>query len=1171
MDQFIRVVCLYPEGCFAGARHSKGEAVDGMSSFNALFEGIRERSHGPFSGLHGALAGLVLAGLSDLPQVTLVIVPGLERARQLVEETDTWLGGNSPLVALFPPDRDSIYNQTAVDAEIQLARLKAMGMGSRGRGVVIVPVDSLCERFFSPRAWAASALTITRGTPIAREGLTRNLAALGYRREHLVEQPGTFAVRGSLVDVYPIDAPLPLRLDFFGDELETLKTFSPQTQRTLEKLTEYRILPALEVLLTSDQTEAVADRLEQAADTAGGTRAELLQRRKERLLGAPDSRDYRELLPFWELADGFLWEFFSSPVVLVEAADQCVEAIQQNHRQQVTLFSRLGELTPLLEPEKYYHPPEVLAAGLGSLQPRAFSRFRDPSPDPAGTVFQVDPVPPPTDPTRETLLTDLKRWLADAWSVVLVVGDQQRFHALKSLLGERRFPLRSSPDPRRFHSGGILMVNGTINQGFLSSFHRLVILGEQDLFPRSRPEPKTRRTAAAADWTISQLVPGDLVVHVDHGVAEYRGIQTMTAGAIEKEFLLLQYAGADRLYVPTDQVHKVQKYIGMEGVRPTIHSLNSKVWETQKRRTRKNVEDIARELLELYAKRQAGGGFAFQADCDLQRDMESRFPYVETPDQMTAIEAVKEDMETGLPMDRLVCGDVGYGKTEVAIRSAFKAVCSGKQVGVLAPTTLLAFQHQQTFSQRLAAFPVRVAMVSRLVPLKEQKAILQKVKDGVIDVLIGTHRLLSNEIAFKDLGLLVVDEEHRFGVKHKERLKAMRSNIDVLTLTATPIPRTLHMALSGIRQISIIDTPPPDRRPIQTFVAPFDASWVKRAILEELKRGGQIFYVYNRVEFIEKKAAFLRELVPEARVVTAHGQMEERQVEKTMLAFIRREFDILLATTIIESGLDIPNANTLIVDEAERLGLAQMYQLRGRVGRSNRQAVSYFFYSKGKRLTQEAYERLATIEEHTALGSGFKVAMRDLQIRGAGNILGSEQSGHIAAVGLALYIQLLEEAVSAMKGETVRKIRESTIEIPITALFPKSYIHEEETRIELYARLARCNDAKVLELLRLECEDRFGRLPKEAEKLFQVAGLRVAAARAGVVKITHQQFRLRFEFDESCVPELPALIDARMGFFRRLSFLPDDPLAVFLSLEQVDRNEVIGFAEKFLQTLGEVH
>ncbi|HEY9070873.1 MAG TPA: transcription-repair coupling factor, partial [Candidatus Ozemobacteraceae bacterium] len=895
--------------------------------------------------------------------------------------------------------------------------------------------------------------------------------------------------------------------------------------------------------------------------------AELLQRRLERFNGRPDSRDIRELMPFFAPGRAYLWDAWPTARILLEDPDQIRDELETFLSDQHLRFAATRELTPLLPPDAYYHPADTTLAALGGRNAAAFSRFRHPGS--AGLAFDVEVLPPAADPTRESLLKEVQRLVRENWAVAIVIADSERYHNLRGLLGERGVPLINPRFPWQLAWGKVVLLEGAGRRGFLARSSRVVVMGEDDIYPtHAKPSVRRHATADKAQAFISQLVPGDLVVHAEHGIAEYRGTQTMTAAGTTREYLLLQYAGSDRLYVPTDQVHKVQKYIGMEGMRPAVHSLNSKVWEGQKRRVQKNVELIAKELLELYAKRHSGPGFAFPPDGDLQQQMEERFPHTETPDQAKAIVAVKADMETDTPMDRLICGDVGYGKTEVAMRAAFKAVCAGKQVAVLAPTTLLAFQHHQTFMNRFEGFPVSVDLVCRLRKPAEQKETLKKATAGRLDVLIGTHRILSSDVRFKDLGLLIVDEEQRFGVKHKEKLKQYKSNIDVLTLAATPIPRTLQMALSGIRQISVIDTPPEQRRPVQTYVAPFDPGWAKRAIIEELKRGGQVFYVYNRVETIDRKAAFLRDLVPEARVAVAHGQMAEDEVERTMLAFIRGEFDVLLASTIVESGLDIPNANTLIVDEAERLGLSQMYQLRGRVGRSSRQAFAFFFYSKGKRLTQEASERLATIEEHTALGSGFRIAMRDLQIRGAGNVLGEEQSGHIAAVGFALYIELLEEAVQRLRGGTTVRPPEVSIEIPVSALFPSIYMPDEETRIEMYARLARCVDLSVLDLLREEVTDRFGALPVEGERLFAVTRLRLLAGIAGVRKVSRVLNRLRFEFDAGKRPDMQVLLNARGAFFRRLALNPADPQAVLLQLTGEESEEQMELAEEFLRALG---
>ncbi len=1120
-------------------------------------------------GCGGALGAVCLAAIARQPGVSLLLTSSVERARDLARQVSTWLGPAGHRLVCMLPERDSIYDQTAADPEIMVARLAAMGLEARGGGLVIAPVSVALERFFRPDHWLGACFEVHIGMDVRRDDLIGKLVRAGYRRTSVVEERATFAVRGSLLDIFPPDSEFPGRLDFFGDDLDSIKVFSPVNQRSFDKRDRLRIIPVNEYLADEEELAKVAGRVEEEMAVLDERRSSLLARRLEHLLLNPDSRDYKELKPFVEKGHGFIWDYWQDCRILVEESDQVITAAEEFFAGCESQFRQLADMTPLQPPQSYYHPPLTVSDILSERGFVRFSRFGTPDSD---TFDGIEIQPPPTDPSRETLLKELRQLSDAGWAIAIVINDENRLNNLRGLLGERNVRIHSSVLPFGIKAGSVLFLKGHARRGFKDFRRRIAVFAEEDIYLGPAREAPARKYATKQNvFNLQQMVPGDIVVHADHGVAEFRGIQTMTAGGNTREYILLQYAGTDRLYVPTDQVHKVSRYLGMEGYVPKIHSLNSKSWVTQKSRVSKNVELIARELLELYAKRHASQGYAFSSDCDMQRQMEERFPFTETPDQMKAIVETKNDMHSAVPMDRLICGDVGYGKTEVAMRAAFKAVCSGKQVAVLSPTTLLAFQHYQTFQKRFEGFPVSVDMVSRLRKPAEQKATLKKAAAGTLDILVGTHRLLSGDIAFRDLGLLIIDEEQRFGVKHKEKLKQLKTHIDVLTLTATPIPRTMQMAMSGIRQISIIDTPPQDRRPVQTYVAPFDPAWVKRAIIEELKRGGQIYYVYNRVETIDKKLAFLRELVPEARIAVAHGQMNEDQVEKTMLAFVQREYDLLIATTIIESGLDIPNVNTLIVDEAERLGLSQMYQLRGRVGRSARQAWAYFFYTRNRRLTKEASERLETIEEHTSLGSGFKIALRDLQIRGAGNILGESQSGHIASIGFTLYMELLEEAVTRVRSGKLQPEKvDAAIEIPITAYFPTTYISDEETRVELYSRLARCADTVVLHEIRAECEDRFGPLPQDSEGLFTISNLRILAAQNGIRKVSRVINHLRFEFADNRLPDIGRLFKSGAPVLRQIYFEPKDRNSVNLNILQDTSDAVFADAGDFLQLLDQL-
>jgi len=1142
---------------------TKGEPFERFFSELAL----PERSS--LEGCTGALAAICLAGLAQQPGVTLFVCADAERAKNLEKQVSTWLGSRSGRVICMLPERASIYDQTAADPDVMCRRLAAMAAEMNSGALVIAPLSVVLERFFSPERWLSACFEIRSDVDVSRDELINRLIQAGYTRTSVVEERGTFAVRGSLLDLFPPDAEFPARLDFFGDGLESIKLFVPTTQRSFDKRDRLTVIPVNEFVADDSDMQKLSARVAEEFAGLDERRASLLQRRHEHLLAHPDSRDYKELKPFVEKGSGYLWDFWKNCRIVVEEPDQMAALSDEVYGGFEAQFEQLNDLTPLRPPQYYYHRPQAIVEGLTE---RGFSRFSRFGERAGGVFADIEQHPPPSDSSRETLLKELRQLLEAGWAVAIVIEDEQRLHNLRGLLGERNIRIHSSGRPFGVKIASVLFVNGACSRGFKDYRRRIAVFAEEDIYLGPARETKPRRTTSQQNLlSLQQMVPGDIVVHADHGVAEFRGIQTMTAAGRTREYILLQYAGTDKLYVPTDQVHKVTRYLGVEGFVPKIHSLNSKAWAGQKSRVSKNVEMIARELLELYATRLASNGFAFSPDCDLQRQMEERFPFTETPDQYKAIVATKEDMENAVPMDRLICGDVGYGKTEVAMRAAFKAVCSGKQVAILAPTTLLAFQHYQTLQKRFDGFPVSVDMVSRLRKPAEQKETLKRSANGTLDVLVGTHRILSSDISFRDLGLLIIDEEQRFGVKHKEKLKQLKSQVDVLTLTATPIPRTMQMAMSGIRQISVIDTPPVDRRPVQTYVAPFDAAWVKRAIIEELKRGGQIYYVFNRVEFIEQKVQFLRELVPEARIAVAHGQMPEERVEKTMLEFIQRKHDLLLATTIIESGLDIPNVNTLIVDEAERLGLSQMYQLRGRVGRSARQAWAYFFYSKGRKLTKEATERLETIEEHTALGSGFKIALRDLQIRGAGNILGESQSGHISSIGFSLYMELLEEAVTRLKSgkKEIAKV-DSAIEIPVTAYFPTFYIADEETRVELYSRLARCNDAALLDEIRDECEDRFGRLPEEAKGLFAISLLRILAAFAGVKKITRVINHLRFEFAAARLPDIGRLFKHGGSVLNQIYFEPKDKNTINLSILRDTDEDVFGDAAALLQLLCEI-
>ncbi|HEY2428085.1 MAG TPA: transcription-repair coupling factor, partial [Acidimicrobiales bacterium] len=968
----------------------------------------------------GPARPFVVAGLVRLSQRRpfVVAVPTTPDAERMAADLTTFLGEES--VELFPAWETLPFERVSPNVETMGRRLRVLWRLSnpdlhpeRLPEVVVAPVRALIQRLAPPAAATVEPVAVRPGDELDPSELVARLVAAGYRREYQVEHRGEIAVRGSIVDVFPSTADVPVRIDLWGDEVDRLTTFAVADQRSVDDLEEVLIFGCREVL----PSEAVRER------AAGLIAAE------------PWGRDQ------WErLAEGQVFEGMESWLPWV-AGDEEVLPDRLGPGAQILLTEprrmrdRAGEL---LDEEASL--AETLAqtwnavGHAGSPFPPLhvpFDRLLAATTAPAWHVTAVPEGP-------ETTIVSAQAWdpvVGDAEHLVKQVGDLVREgyrvvvcadgrgtadRMLRSFL-EGGLPVSDATDADRegeLARPGLRMTIAPLARGFILPAVKLAVLAEADVTGRRRAHRRARPRARSTEGFFDDLKPGDFVVHHQHGVARYGGMVTRAIGGAERDYLLLEYRGGDKLYVPSDQVDAVRHYTGGES--PSLHRLGGGDWEKTKARVRKVVREIAQELVLLYRRRVTTPGHAFAPDTPWQREMEDGFPYAETPDQAKAIVEVKEDMESEHPMDRLVCGDVGFGKTEVAIRAAFKSIQDGKQAAILVPTTLLAQQHYQTFTDRYAGYPVRVEVLSRFLTPAQARRVTDGLADGTVDLVIGTHKLLGGEVRFKDLGLLVVDEEQRFGVTHKEAIKQLRANVDVLTLTATPIPRTLEMSLTGIRDLTLLNTPPADRQPILTYVGEYDERAVAEAIRRELLREGQVFFVHNRVQDIDDVGRRLRELVPEARVAIAHGQMDEGSLERVVLDFWQGDYDVLVCTTIIESGIDMPTVNTLVVDRADRLGLGQLHQLRGRVGRAGQRAYAYLFFPPDRELTEEAYERLKTIGEHTELGSGFKIAMRDLEIRGAGNLLGADQSGHIAAVGYDLYVQMVTEAVSELKGEEVR-------------------------------------------------------------------------------------------------------------------------------------------------------
>ncbi len=1086
---------------------------------------------------HGAKTYLAatLAGAAAGERLTW-IARDAEIGDRVAEELGAWLGDPNAVVILEP--RTSLaYERSELVADETAARVAALSAWRSGTArILVASVQALLQHTIAPEDLPAEPRVLRIGGRFRPEALLRELLALGYTPAPEVAGRGEFARRGGIVDVFPPSASLPVRIEFFGDEVDSLRAFDPTDQRTVGPLDETILLPASEFLAPHGGAAALRDRLGRAAAKLPERLAADLARFEAGSTADPaagaDGATIRALTvgdaaEIWaaQLAPATGFDHLDPSTLLVldepgEIAEAADFLWHQADERRAELIES-GELTKDW-PSTYLGPREwkIRLVASRTLELTWESEIAEGAALAARGLSSGDPFgwhEPQLPVTRAAgIAAAVEAWQKDNARIVLASDQAPR---LAELLDEAGHPVAVVHTPEAPPPGAIAVVERSLNGGFAGGPDGLVFVTDRELFGSVRVRrPKAMRRVVPRD-ILERLAPGDLVVHIDHGVARYERMlrRGNPAEGEDRDYLELTFAGTDKIFVPVEQITRISRYSGAE--HPTLSKLGGTEWLKTKQRVKKAVADLAEELLALYASRANAPGHAFSDDTPWQQEMEASFPYEETPDQLRAVIEVKLDMEAGRPMDRLVVGDVGYGKTEVALRAAFKAIQDGKQVAVLVPTTVLAAQHHQTFGQRFAAFPLKVRLMSRFVPAREQATTIDGLADGSVDLVIGTHRLLSKDVKFRDLGLVVVDEEQRFGVAAKERLKQLRREVDVLTLSATPIPRTLNLALAGVRDMSVIETPPEDRLPIQTRVAEASAGLVRDAILRELDRGGQVFYVHNRVETIEAQTEQLRRMLPGARFVVGHGQMAEGHLESVMITFSAGEADVLVCTTIIESGLDIPNANTIIIDRADTLGLAQLYQLRGRVGRSSRRAYAYLLYRRRERMSEEARKRLQAIFNASELGAGFQIALADLEIRGAGNILGGEQSGHMAAVGFDLYSRLLADAVEerkALREDRPPRVErpQTVLDLPVEAHLPDVYVPEEAQKLELYRRLARARTAGDLAEFRQELTDRFGPMPAPVVRLVEVAELRLTAEAAGVASMSREDGQLVVRFGE---------------------------------------------------------
>src|SRR5579871_6845119 len=1111
------------------------------------------------SGLSPTAKALLLVLFRRAAERPLIVVVNDNRA---VEDFVPILRGFAELTSACDPDfivslpaRDVLpYQNLSPHPELQEERATALWKIATGKAsIVVTPIAAAAILQRSPDYYTELARTLRRGESFDVENLLGHLNTVGYASADVVEMPGQYALRGGILDVYSPEAERPVRIEFFGDEVDSIRRFDPTSQRSSNPIDEALLLPLTETPVTDQLLGAIHTRL--SGKRIAGTTEEIVE--------AAVRSGGVTVFPGWEFyapvagSDRTVFDLLPRAAVLLDEPDMLRTEFDRFWSRVNEMHERSG-VGNLVRPEELYLPPEGWWQRVASLTGADVEHLGITQSEDGDRSISILTQPTPRlHGALPAMLEEVQKLTASGNQVLFSVPNTGEVERLADIfteynvsfrLGSRTRGGESYADETSYFAGEVnttTLAKAYVPDGVVFPDAHLAIFGSRDLFDESdtvasRPQrSKSKISAFLSDFRDLQV--GDYVVHVEHGIGQYQGLKEINQGDGNAEFMLLEYAEGARLYVPLTRLDLIQKYRSSEGAKPTLSHLGTQAWAKTKARVRKAMKDMADELLKLYAARKMAQGHAFPAGTDFVREFEDAFEFNETEDQEQAIKDVMRDMESSQPMDRLLCGDVGYGKTEVAMRAAFKAVSDNKQVAVLAPTTVLAFQHYETFKQRFGPFPVTIEMISRFRNPKQQKEILEKTEAGKIDILIGTHRILSKDLKFADLGLLIVDEEQRVGVRHKERIKQMRKQVDVLTMSATPIPRTLHMSLVGLRDMSVIETPPKDRMAIQTVVANWDEKLIQTAIEQELERGGQVYFVHNRVDTIWEIAAKLQALVPKARITVGHGQMSEGELEKVMLKFMHHEADILVSTTIIENGLDIPLCNTIVINRADRLGLSELYQLRGRVGRSNRRAYAYLLLPAEVELTPIARRRLAALKEFSDLGAGFKIAALDLELRGAGNMLGGEQSGHIEAIGFELYTQMLERAVREMKGEAAPEEAETQLNLGLNIRIPGDYVPEENQRLQMYKRVARVETESQLADVSAEMQDRYGPPPAAVRNLFDYASLKLLCMKVGVNAIERKRdvLSLRFQQNAAVDPEqLARFVSAQRG----AQFTPDGTL-----------------------------
>ncbi|MGI6734123.1 MAG: transcription-repair coupling factor [Anaerovoracaceae bacterium] len=1144
--------------------------MSGSGRFSRIRQLARE-SYGVscISGIAESRSAAILGVIAgERRRQILAVTSSHAKAKKLAEDLSLFVDQN---VYVLPEEAAAHMAFEAKSQDMLIEWLIALSALASGEDCILVASAQSAVKKLAPKSlFMENKIDLNLGDPVDLDQLKRKLTYMGYERVGSVEARGQYSIRGGILDVYPPNQPHPCRVELFDIEVDSIRFFNPVTQRSIQEIGSVQIFPS-QIIVQSDYLfEQAATRIKETylafAQKLPGEKREKLLSRQGRILESLETATNIQLLEhfihYLYEETQFVWDYLKEDgLVVVDDPDRVAEVLalaEQEYQEDFKVMLDRGEAVPedyeafsgFGEFQQIYRNKAAFVFTPFQKQLRGVDVLKTMVPlvSKQATVFNG---------RMDFFEAELLRYARLNYDIHIFCSTSDRVENMKDFVG--RCGLVDQ----------VRIAEGMLSAGMEFPEEKLVIFSDRDVFVTGK-QKKTRREAGEHRGikAFSDIRKGDYVVHENHGIGKFLGVTQLDIQGTKKDYLQIKYAGEDMLYVPVEQMDIVQKYVGAEGAVPKINKLAGGEWKRTKQRAKQAIQDMAKDLLALSAARQLEKGHAFSKDNLWQREFEDLFPFEETPDQLRSIREIKRDMEKPVPMDRLLCGDVGYGKTEVAARAVFKCVADGKQAAILVPTTLLANQHYYTFKERFEPFPFKVDVLSRFRTEAQQSEILRKVKKGEIDILIGTHRLLSKDVAFKDLGLLVIDEEQRFGVQHKEAIKQLRKNIDVLTLSATPIPRTLHMSLIGIRDMSLIEEPPEERYPVQTYVMEQDDGVLKETIERELERGGQVYVVYNRVRGIQKIAGHIRQLVPQASVAAAHGQMSEKQLEDIMLQFVNNQYDVLVATTIIESGLDIPNVNTMIILDADRLGLAQLYQLRGRVGRSNRMAYAYLMYQKDKVLPEQAEKRLRAIREFTEFGAGFHIAMRDLEIRGAGNLLGPEQHGHMLTIGYELYCKLVEDAVRELSGGEARAgdEAETSIELPVEAHIPGDYISDELVKLQMYKKIASIRDEGDRSEIIDELLDRFGEIPKETLNLIEIAMIKAMANKSGIYRVRQEQKRLVFDFHNAGGPDPQKIANAVSKYGGNLFVHGGQRPYIRVNLQSNDR---LGEAIRFLTTLNQ--